>query len=86
MGLFSFIKNNRKKDYVDRQLKDDGPTIFYHEDDYLQVEILPLENLDQLKKESADVENYSKKCFGGFGYTDIYVRSDKNKLPLKLET
>lgn len=59
-----------------------GPSIFYHEDDYLQVEILPSENYTNLKIESEKVETFAKEHFDGEGFTDIYVRNDKNKVKL----
>jgi hypothetical protein len=56
--------------------------IFYHEDDFLQIEILPRENYPQLKAESEKVDAFSRENFDGTGFTDIYVRDDNNKVEL----
>ena len=61
MGLFNFFRNKKKSQPEAPTLPVEGPTIFYHEDDYLQVEILPLENINQLKLESKEVEDFSKE-------------------------
>jgi hypothetical protein len=83
MGLFNFFRNKKRSQSETSKPPVEGPTIFYHEDDYLQVEILPLENINQLKLESKEVEKFSEKHFDGLGYSDIYVRTDENKLGLK---
>jgi hypothetical protein len=60
----------------------DERTLFYHEDDYCQVELSPKENLGLFQKESEEINELADKSFDGYGYTDIYVRND-NRLPLK---
>ena len=57
-------------------------TIFYHEDDFGQVEIIPSENFDRLVKEAENVQDFSEKHFDGGGYTDMYVRKEND---LRLE-
>lgn len=51
-------------------------SVFYHEDEYLQIEILPTENLNRLQKEAQEVADFSKKHKSGEGYTDMYVRQE----------
>ena len=48
MGLFDIFK--RKK--VDSTLSDS--TLFYHEDDYCQIELSPIENLSLFQAESEE--------------------------------
>lgn len=57
-------------------------TIFYHEDDFGQVEIIPSENFERLIKEAKNVKDFSEKHSDGGGFTDIYVREQSG---LKLE-
>jgi len=57
-------------------------TAFYHEDDYLQIEILPCENSAILEDESDRVDAFSKENFDGQGLTDMYVRNSANKVEL----
>ena len=81
MGLFDFFR--KKKSQPEKPLETFvGPTIFYHEDDYRQVEIIPNDNLSNLKAESKKVEEFAKENFDGTGFTNMYVRSDKDKIEL----
>ena len=57
-------------------------TLFYHEDDYCQVELSPKENLPLFQKESEEITDLAGKSFDGYGYTDIYVRND-NRVELR---
>lgn len=57
-------------------------TIFYHEDDFGQVEIIPNENFERLIKEAENVKDFAEKHFDGGGFTDMYVREESG---LKLE-
>ena len=53
-------------------------TIFYHEDDFCQIEIVPRENLSELIKEADNISDFTSEN----GYSDIYVR-EENKVSLK---
>lgn len=67
MGLFDIFK---KKDDVN------GPipgTLFYHEDDYCMLELTPIENLNWLKQELDNANEFSEKHFDGYGWTKMYV-------------
>lgn len=83
MGLFDIFKNKKSSRPKSLESIIEGPTIFYHEDDYRQVEIVPNDNLAELEDESKKVNDFTKEHFDGSGYTDIYVRSDNNKTELK---
>ena len=53
-------------------------TIFYHEDDFCQIEIVPKENLSYLLKQADNIADFSAEN----GYSDIYIRKE-NKVRLK---
>ena len=58
--------------------------IYLHEDDYCLIEILPVENYDYCKKETAKIDDFSEehKAEGGTGFTDVYIRGE-NPYPTK---
>jgi hypothetical protein len=76
MRLFNIFKKNK----ADKPL--DKGTLFYHEDDYCQIELSPMENLTLFQGESKKINDLADKSFDGYGYTDIYVRNDNR---IKLE-
>lgn len=82
MGLFDIFRIKKQRQSEEVQQTFDGPTIFYHEDDFRQVEIVPSDNLSSLKTESEKVDTFAKEHFDGSGFTDIYVRNDENKTKL----
>jgi hypothetical protein len=57
-------------------------SIFYHEDDYQQVEIVPIENFKELIKQAKNVQDFADKHFDGTGYSDMMVR-EENGFQLK---
>lgn len=68
-------------------------TIFYHEDDFCQVQLTPFENLNELIKQAENSSDFAEKYFDGHGYTDIMVREeakirlrDKNIHPKELDS
>jgi hypothetical protein len=83
MGLFNILKIKKSTRPSNPESTNDGHTIFYHEDDYRQVEIVPNDNLAELEEESKKVNNFATEHFDSSGYTDIYVRNDDNKTELK---
>ena len=83
MGLFDIYRNYRKRNTEKLQQTFEGPTIFYHEDDYRQVEIIPNDNLSILKTESDKVDLFAMEHFDGSGFTGTYVRNDENMTKLK---
>ena len=54
----------------------DADEIYMHEDFYLQVELIPLENSEYLEKENEAVIDFSKEHSDGYGFADIYVRNE----------
>ncbi len=82
MGLFNMFGNKKRQQSEKVQQTFDGPTIFYHEDDFRQVEIVPSANLSSLRTESEKVDTFAKEFFDGSGFTDIYLRKDDNKTKL----
>jgi len=71
--------------------KDIG-TIFYHEDDYCQVQLLPRENYPNLIKQAKNISDLSKNNFDGNGWSEIKIRdeikvkiSDRHILPQSLD-
>jgi hypothetical protein len=81
VGLFDIFRNKKQQPEKAQQTFD-GLTIFYHEDDFRQVEIVPNDNLSTLITESENVDTFAKEHFDGNGYTDIYVRNDADKTKL----
>ena len=55
--------------------------IYFHEDDYCSLEILPVENLEFCLKQTGLIDDFSEKHKAEVGYTDVFVR-DKNPVPL----
>ena len=82
MGLFDIFRIKKQLQQVKAQEIFDGPTIFYHEDDFRQVEIVPGDNLSTLKTESEKVDTFAKEHFDKSGFTDIYVRNDQDQTKL----
>jgi hypothetical protein len=58
--------------------------IYFHEDDYCQIEILPVQNYEYCKQEIDKINHFSEehKVADGIGWTDIYVRDES---PITLE-
>lgn len=80
LTLIYFTKSNTKTEYsklTKTEYRAKG-TIFYHEDDFCQIEIVPKENLPDLLKQADNISGFSAQN----GYTDIYVR-EENKVNLK---
>lgn len=51
------------------------------EDDYLMVELLPVENLDFIREETRRVEDHAREHFDGNGYTAI-TALEEPRIPL----
>ena len=75
-------KSSQVKVERDKTQIDSANSIFYHEDDYLQVEIVPFENFNELIKQAENVQDFSEDYFYGSGYTDMMVR-EENEFKLK---
>lgn len=51
-----------------------GRTIWFHEDDYCQTELLCDENLDWCVEETRKIEEFSEAHRAGIGWTKMYMR------------
>jgi len=80
--ILVYSKMNKTEIITNSEKPEIKGTIFYHEDDFGQVEIIPSENFERLIKEAENVKDFSEKHFEGGGFTDIYVREQSG---LKLE-
>lgn len=72
------LKRNKTTQTDKLQKSKEEPSIFYHEDDYRQIEIVPSDNIDDLKTEAQKVNDFASNHFDGSGFTEIYVRKDNN--------
>jgi hypothetical protein len=52
-------------------------TIYFHEDDYCQIEILPLSNWDYCVNEIKKIDEFSEAHKAEIGWTDIYLRKEE---------
>ena len=50
--------------------------IYFHEDDYCQIEILPVENLDFCLEQAGLIDESAEAHYDGFGYTEAFVRKE----------
>lgn len=59
-------------------------SIYFHEDDYCQIEILPVQNYNYFKQEIDKINDFSEKhqVADGIGWTDMYIR---NESPITLK-
>ena len=67
----SFLKRFIKQDSKPEKVKN---KLYFHEDFYCQVELLPRETNAELEKENEKIENFAQKHSDGLGFTDIYMR------------
>lgn len=52
-------------------------TIYFHEDDYCQIELLPISAREHCSTQMGIIDEFAAKhSDGGLGYTDIYLRPD----------
>ena len=76
MNWFKKKFNNKKvvKNQDDYHLNEDE--VFFHEDFYCQVELIPSENFNELKSENERINKFASEHFDGIGFNDIYIRND----------
>jgi hypothetical protein len=58
-------------------------SIYFHEDDYCQIELVANENEGHLRKTGAEIQQSAKQNFDGFGYKDTFIRNEE---PMPLST
>lgn len=51
-------------------------SVYFHEDDYCQIELLPIENLGFCLKQTGLINEFANAHKEGNSYTDIYMRED----------
>lgn len=74
--LNRFIKNERKS--VRQNIENrDANRLYFHEDLYGQVELLPRDNFSELEDENRRIRDFAENHSDGFGFTDIYVRESQ---------
>ncbi|MBL0294162.1 MAG: hypothetical protein IPQ04_07820 [Saprospiraceae bacterium] len=69
MGLLDKIfgrKNEVKIDYTEMP--------FYWEDDYCQIEIVPKQNIENIKYSIKQIDNFTESTKTEYGFTDIFIR------------
>lgn len=49
---------------------------YFHEDDYCQIELLPVDNLAYCLEEIGEIEKSAIENFEGMGFKDVYQRRD----------
>lgn len=56
----------------------DMKEIYYHEDDYCQIEILPISNWQHCTQQMGEIQAFSNahKTPNGLGWTGVYIRPD----------
>lgn len=59
--------------------------IYFHEDDYQQLEILPVDNLGFCLQQIDEVEKSSAENFDGYGFKDVYMRQENPSKLVSLE-
>jgi hypothetical protein len=59
--------------------------LYFHEDDYCQIELLPIENEDYVETEINNINGFSEehKTSDGIGWTDMYIRNNIEQIKLK---
>ena len=58
--------------------------IYFHEDDYCQLEVLPLSAEQFCRREMGEIEEFAKEHREGPFYTDIHLREESPETLLKL--
>ena len=47
---------------------------YFHEDDYCQIELLPIDNLGFCLKQAGEISEFSEEHWKGMGWDSMYVR------------
>lgn len=86
--MFSWLKGGQASSVTSStnsdELQIDGTTsIYIHEDDYCQIELVPRENDGFLIAQGAEIQRSAEKNFDGYGFKGIQVRSEE---PVSLST
>jgi hypothetical protein len=60
-------------------LKHNMREVYFHEDDYCQLELLPEANWDFCAKQMNEIEKFSEAHKAEIGWTDMFMRSENPK-------
>jgi len=71
--LKKFFKRDSKIDN-NRPIEKNTSRLYFDEDYYCQVELLPRENYSELEDENDKIKDIAQKHSDGLGFTDIYLR------------
>jgi hypothetical protein len=82
LGILDIFRNKKKAQSGMAQPTLVGSSIFYHEDEFRQIEIIPDDNLSMLKAESERIQRFANEHFDGSGFTDIYIRNHNSEIKL----
>lgn len=77
LACFVILSPEKKQAKFNNNSKDSDEYIpFYIEDDYLQIELVPKQNMAFIQKQMDEINAFRQKHFDGVGYTDIHVREN----------
>jgi hypothetical protein len=62
--------------FLRRTLNTPPRTAFFHEDDYGQIEVVPLSTLEHCLRQAGGIQEFSEQHRTEFGWTDVYVRTE----------
>lgn len=74
MGFFSFLKRRLSNELPVPGTDPNEYIPSFWDDDYCQIEIVPVENIDFITKQIGKIDDLSAKSRDGLGFTDIFVR------------
>ena len=70
--MLRWLKNKFKK--TGNPMQSDSRSLFFHEDDFCQIQLLPVEDFRSTQSELNEAGSFAQDHFDGVGYDDIYVR------------
>lgn len=79
LRLLNLFMGNNKKEQKINVIK----TIFYHEDDFRQVELLPTDNREEHPINVKELDTLTKVYSDSFGTNEIFIRNDISKTKLR---
>jgi hypothetical protein len=84
MNIWKFFKSSKSEQAKPVERGNDAvtePHLFYHEDDFLQVEFLPSDNFFELQKRNDEINGFASDKFDGYGFTEMAIR-EAESIPL----
>jgi hypothetical protein len=74
---FSDLRSSEKLRMIELPKRTIQKAIYFHEDDYCQIEILPLSLWNYCLDEMKKIDDFSESHKADIGWTDIYLRQEK---------